>query len=71
MFLKCCYDGIKKKIKEINMELGTRLEARKEWMKLNGKKRFALMIMLGVERLHIADSVESCLDYIENKIINK
>ena len=53
------------------MELGTRLEARKEWMKLNGKKRFALMIMLGVERLHIADSVELCLDYIENKIINK
>lgn len=46
-------------------EVGTRLEARKQYMKLSGAKRYSLMVMLNVENIHVGEAVEKCLDYIE------
>ena len=50
------------------MEIGLRLEARKQYMKLSGKKRFDLMVFLGIDRLPIGEAVEKCLDHIESNL---
>ena len=45
-----------------------RVEAQREYMKLSGSQRFALMFMLGVEN-KLADGVayEACISYIKEQ----